>query len=144
MSGTHYDNPLTISYNLGLQDIAAGAVALAIAPPLGKTKCRIEDIHVAVTEVFNGVTTNAFIRIGTAGDADKFAELDMQAAAATNGYNIGDAPAAATPLKDVGYGGNGVVDLTQEAINQLEVVTVANTGGTPTGIGHVTVCISWW
>ena len=28
--------------------------------------------------------------------------------------------------------------------DQLEVVTVQNTGGTPTGIGHLTVTVSWW
>jgi len=141
---SNYDNPLTISYSLGLQDIAAAGAAFAIAVPSGKTRCRIEDIHVAVTETFNGVTTNAFIRIGTAADADRYAELDMQAAAATDGYNIADAPAADTPLKDIGHGGSGVIDIGQEVITQLEVATIANTGGTPAGIGHVTVVVSWW
>ena len=139
-----YDNPFVVSYAFGLHDFAAAALAGAIAVPLGVGRCKIEEIHVSVTEVFNGVTTNAFVRIGTAGDADRYAELDMQAAAATDGYGIADAPAAATPLKDIGQGGDGVVDIATEAITQLEVVTVQNTGGTPTGIGYLTVVVAWW
>jgi len=139
-----YDNPLTISYNFGLQDMAAAAFAGAISAPYGKTRCRIEEIHVSVTEVFNEVSTPAYVRIGVAADADKFAELNMGSAAATDGFGIDDDAAPTTVRFDNGYGGEGVVDMTTEAIDQLEVVTVQNTGGTPTGIGYLTIAVSWW
>ena len=137
-----YDNPLTITYSLGLQDIAAGAFAGAIQKPKGVDSARIEEIHVLVTEVFNAVTTPAYIRIGTASDADKFAELNMGTAAATDGYGTNDDPDA---IKAAGL----FIDLNRDgdsgaALDQLEVVTVSNTGGTPTGIGYVTVTISWF
>lgn len=137
-----YDTPMRKTYSFGLQDIAAGSAAFAIKVPNGYKFARIEEVHVAVTEVFNGVTTNAFVRVGTASDADKFAELDMGAAAATDGYGTGDDTDA---IKDAGK----FIDLDRDgdsgaALDQLEVTTVANTGGTPTGIGHVTVSVAWW
>ena len=146
MSRQSYDNPLTITYNFGLHDFAAGNLASAISAPRNATRCRIEEIHVSVTEVFNAVTTPAYVRIGTASDPDKFAELNMNAAAATDGYGIDDDPDPSSVLTDNGYGGAGVVDMSSsgENIDQLEVVTVQNTGGTPTGIGHLTVTVSWW
>ena len=73
MSG--YDNPLTITYGIGLTrtvDIADGVViATAIQRPLGKSMCRVEEIHVQVTETFTADTLEAHILIGTASDADK-------------------------------------------------------------------------
>lgn len=137
-----YDQPLTIAYSLGLQDIAAAGAAFAIQKPKGMDHCRVEEIHVSVTEVFNAVTTAAFIRIGTASDADKFAELNMGTAAATDGYGTNDDTDA---IKAAGL----FIDLDRDgdsgaALDQLEVVTVANTGGTPTGIGYVTVVLSWF
>ena len=142
MTSRFYDNPLTISYNFGEIDIADAAEVLAIARPNGKKHARIEEIHCAVSETFNGVTTNAFIRIGTASDADKFAELDMGAAADTNGYGTQDdtdAIKAAGNHIDLDRDGDSGVSLTQ-----LEVATVANTGGTPAGKCYITIVISWW
>ena len=146
MGAKSYDQPLVITYNFGLHDFAAGNLASAISAPRGMTGCRIEEIHVSVTEVFNAVTTPAFVRIGTSADADKFAELNMNVAAATDGYGIDDDPDPDSVLIDNGYGGKGVVDMSSsgENIDQLEVVTVQNTGGTPTGIGHLTVAVAWW
>lgn len=137
-----YDKPLTISYSLGLVDFAAAATANAIQRPAGKSSARIEEIHVSVTEVFNAVTTPAYLRIGTASDADKFAELNMGTAAATDGYGSNDDPdaiLAAGKFIDLDRAGDAGVSL-----DQLEVVTVQNTGGTPTGIGYVTVVVSWF
>jgi len=144
MSG--YDNPLTITYGIGLTrevDIADGSViASAIQRPLGMTMCRVEEIHVQVTETFNAVTTSAFIRIGTASDADKFAELDMGTAAATDGYGTNDDTDA---IKDAGQ----FIDLNRDgdssaSLDQLEVTTLANTGGTPAGKGIIHIVLSWW
>lgn len=137
-----YDNALPISYNLGLIDFGAGTVALAIQPPVGKTFGRIEDIHVAVTETFTTDTTPGYVRIGTASDADKFAELNMGTAAATDGFSTrddSDAIKAAGLRIDLGRDGDSGA-----ALDQLEVAAVAPTGGTPAGIGYVTVVISWF
>lgn len=128
-----YDNPLTVSYNMGLHDFGAGGDALAIKPPPGRNRGRIEDIHVAVTETFNQVTTPAYIRVGTAGDADKYAELNMGAAADTDAYNLRNTGAQTS-----------VIDLDADSISQVEVAYVAPTGGTPAGIGYVTIVISWF
>jgi hypothetical protein len=137
-----YDNPLTISYSLGSHDFGAGAGAHAIQRPKGVSRARIEEIHVAVSETFNQVTTPAYVRIGTAADADKFAELNMAAAAITDGYGTNDdqdAVKAAGLAIDLDRGGDAGA-----ALDQLEVTFVAPTGGTPAGIGEVTVVISWY
>ncbi len=138
-----YDNPLTISYNLGEHDFAAGNMALAIQRPKGVKSCRVEEMHVAVTEVFNGSVSKAFLRIGTASDADKFAELDMDLAANTDGWGTNDdtdAIKTAGQFIDLDRAGDAGVSL-----DQLEVTTLQNVdGGTETGIGHVTVVLSWF
>ncbi len=140
----NYDNPMRITYYFGLHDFAAGNLASAISIPNGVEMGRIEEMHVSVTEVFNEVSSAAFLRIGTAGDADHYAELDMGAAAATNGYGIADDATPADVLKDIGHGGKGVFHIAQENIGQLEVTTLQNTGGTPTGIGHLSITVAWW
>jgi len=137
-----YDNPLTISYNFGVEDFADAAQALAIQRPNGKKFARIEDLHVAVTETFNAVTTSAFLRIGTASDADKFAELDMTTAADTDGYGtVDDTDAIKAAGKEIDMDNDGD---SAAAIDQLEVATIANTGGTPAGQGYITIVVSWW
>lgn len=141
MSRQSYDNPLTISYNLGLHDYGAAGDALAIAVPSGMTRCRIDAIALSATETFTATTTGAFVRVGTAADADKFAELAALTLADTDA-KVG----VAGDFVDNGYGGKGVVDVSSsgENISQLEVALVAPTGGTPAGIAHTTIVISWW
>lgn len=148
MSGIHYDNPMRLSYNLGLHDFGTAGDALAIPVPAIQgertaTMCRIDSIALSATETFTAVTTGAFVRIGTAADADKFAELAAGTLADTNGLDL---TPGSTELKDNGYGGQGVVLLNSsgENISQLEVVFVAPTGGTPAGIAHVNIGIAWW
>ena len=148
MTGIHYDNPMRITYNLGLHDYGAAGDALAIPVPLIQgvalaTMCRIESIALSATETFTAVTTGAFVRIGTAADADKFAELAVGTLADTNGLDL---TADSTELKDNNYGGKGVVLLNSsgENITQLEVALVAPTGGTPAGIAHTNITIAWW
>lgn len=125
-----YNNPTTVSYNLGTHDFGAGSDALAIKAPRGFTKGRIRDIGVAVTETFTATTTPAYIRLGTTGDADAYAELNMGTAADTDYYNTQDDTDAIISA-----------DVTN---TQIEVAFVAPTGGTPAGIGHVTVVIDWY
>ncbi len=138
-----YDNPLTISYDLGEHDFPDANMALAIQRPKGVSSCRIEEMHVAVTETFNGSVSKAFLRIGTASDPDKFAELDMDLAVITDGWGTNDDTDA---IKDAGV----FIDLDRDgdagaSLDQLEITSVANVdSGTETGIGHVTVVLSWF
>jgi len=125
-----YDKGEMITYNLGLHDFAAAGDALAIKGPPGKTG-RIVDIGVAVTEVFNEVTTPAYVRLGTGADPDAYAELNMGSAADTDYWNTIDDPDA-------------IIVEALPADTQIEVALVANTGGTPTGIGHVHISVLWY
>ena len=77
-----YENPVRISYYFGAHDFGAGAGAFAIKPPKGKKRGRVVDIHLAPTETFTQTTTPGYVRVGTAADADKYAELNCGAAAA--------------------------------------------------------------
>ena len=137
-----YDNALTVSYNMGAYDFGNASEALAIQRPYGKSWARIEEIHVAVTETFTATTTPAYVRIGTASDNDKFAELNMSTAADTDGWGTNDDNDA---IKSAGLD----IDLDRDgdsgaSLDQLEVNFVAPTGGSPAGIGFVTIVISWW
>ena len=145
MKSYDQSGPLTISYPVGdgIVDIADGSVlALAIQRPPNVSSCRVEEIHTQVSETFNAVTTSAFIRIGTASDADKFAELDMGTAAATDGYGTNDdtdAIKAAGKFIDLDRDGDSGA-----ALDQLEVTTLANTGGTPAGQCTIVIVLSWF
>lgn len=127
----YYDQPLVVTYTFPAVDFAAGTTNHAIKPPAGYDKGRIFDVGVAVTEVFNAVTTAAFVRIGTATDADAYVELNMGTAAATDYYNTRDDTDA-------------IIEADIPAATQLEVACIANTGGTATGIGTVHVTIGWY
>jgi hypothetical protein len=132
-----YDLPVRVCYTLGNAvtglDIGNGDTAHAIKPPKGKKMGNVVDIHLSVFETFTQVTTPGYIRIGTSGDADKYAELNCGAAAATNAYNLSDAGTI-----------NSRIDLVADSISQVEVVSIAPTGGTPAGIANVTIVIDWY
>lgn len=128
-----YDLPTRVSYNLGLHDFGAAGRALAIKPPKGKKLGNVVDIHLSVTETFTQVTTPGYVRLGTSGDPDKYAELNCGAAADTDAYNLSDTGAATNRI-----------DLVADGISQVEVTLVAPTGGTPAGIAHTTVVIDWF
>jgi hypothetical protein len=135
--------PLTIAYYMGLVDFPTPNLASAVQRPAGVSHCRVEEIHVAVTETFNGTSNPGHVLIGTAADPDKFADLDMGVAAITDGYGTNDFPAA---IKEAGE----FIDLDRDgdagvSLDQLEVVTTPMVdAGTETGIGHVTVVLSWY
>ena len=123
--------PRTITYNLGLQDFGDTTdVDLAIKAPRGAAWGELLDVGVAVTEVFNEPTTPAYIRLGTATDADAYAELNMGTAAATDYWNTQDDPNAIINAK--------IPD------TQVEVALIAVTGASPTGIGYVSITIAWY
>lgn len=117
-----YDNPSTVTFQFGLHDFGAGAGALSFKLPKGK-KGRLIDVGVfGITEAFSATTTPAYFRVGTASDADAYAELNLGTAAATDTYNTVDDPDA-------------IIDADLPADTQIEVTMVAPTGGTPAGIG---------
>lgn len=137
-----YDNPLRVSYNMGIHDFGAGGDDLALQRPVGKNFARVEEIHVAVTETFTADTTPGYVRIGTASDADKFAELNMGTAADTDGYGTNDdTDAIKAAGKEIDLDNDGDAGA---SLDQLEVAFVAPTGGTPAGMGYVTIVMSWW
>ena len=132
-----YDNPLTVSYAVGLFDFGGAGDITAIPVPYGKTRCKIEEIALMAAEIF---TDGGKVEVGPAADANRYAELLIGTLADTDGLGI---TAPATQLFDIGQGGKGVVDITTEAITQLEVVLTI-TGGTPTGQAFTTIVVSWW
>jgi hypothetical protein len=136
-SGKSYDQPLVISYSLGLQDIGAAGDLSSIAIPFGKTRFRVEDINISAVggEDFD---TGGKIQLGIIGNTDRYAELDIGVLVDTDSLGITDPDAS---LFDIGHGGKGVVDVTEEAISQIEVTIVTSTS---TGIGYPTVVIGWW
>lgn len=140
-ASAHYDNPLVISYEFGLIDFGAGNSAYAIKPPYGFKFGQVIDIHVAVTETFNQVTTPGYVRLGPANDLDLYAELNMGAAAATDAYNSSDHQCFLDKQRVIDMDRDGTAGA---AITQVEVNFVAPTGGTPAGIGEVTIVVGWW
>ena len=138
MSGsTSYDNPLTITYSFGLFDFGGAGDITAIPVPYGKTRARVEEIYAMAAEVF---TTGGKIEVGTAADPNHYAQLLLLTTADTDGLGI---TAPTTELFDVSQGGKGVIDITTEDIDQLEVVLTI-TGGTPTGQAFAGIVVSWW
>lgn len=126
-----YSNPLhSITYTWGVHDFGAGAGAFSFKGPKG-TVGRLKEITVTSTETFNAVTTPAYVRIGTASDADAYAELNMGTTAAT------DTIVASAQL-------GALIDQDLPADTQIEVAFVAPTGGTPAGMGHVFVTVDWF
>ncbi len=85
------------------------------------------------TEVF---TAGGKVELGTAGDANRYAELVIGTLADTNGISIPE-----SGLFDIGHGGKGIVDIGEESITQIEVVLVTST---TTGIGFTTIVLGWW
>ena len=137
-----YANPLTVAYNFGEIDFGAGGDITAIRVPAHITQCAIREIQVSATETFNATTTSAKVRVGTASDADKFAELDCATTADTDAVGTAD---DADAIKTAGQS----IDLQTDGdsgaeLAQLEVAFVAPTGGTPAGRGFVTIVLDWW
>lgn len=125
-----YSNPKTVTYSLGEHDFGAGGDALAIKAPRGYENGRIVDVGVMVTETFTADTTPGYVRLGTASDANAYAELNMGTAADTDYYNTQDDTDAIISA-----------DVTSD---QIEVALVAPTGGTPAGKGYVNIVIDWF
>lgn len=127
-----YDRPSNVSYVYPAKDFTA-AITRAIKPPYLKNRGIIVDIHVAVTTLFTQVTTPAYVRVGTAASDALYAELNMGAAAANTAYNVTDFP---TAIKKT-------IDLSRDAVTAVQLKIVAPTGGSPAGVGDLTLTIGW-
>jgi len=131
-----YAEPVRETIYLGLMDLAAGVVTTSFKGPNG-LKGRLKDIIVVCTEVFNEVTSEAFIQLGTSGDADAYAVAGLGSTADTDTYRM-------SADDDAGDATTGFLDADLPADTQVEVVTIQNVGGTATGIGHVSVVVDWY
>ena len=137
-----YDNPLVITYSWPEHDFGAGAGAHGIQSPAGLDSCRIIEIHVAVTETFTADTLAGFVRLGTAADPNRYAELQLDTTSLiTNGVGLRSDSTAL--VNTAGYDA-GIIHMAQEGITQIEVVFDSPTGGTPAGKGIVSIALGWW
>ena len=123
-----YDRPFVQSYCVGSpHDFGAAAdESLSIKGPAGM-KGLLREICVSASEIF---TTGGAVQVGTAADPDAYAELLLGTLADTDSLNMTEQSGA---LKDA--------DIPADA--QVEV-TLVQTGGTPTGQGHVNITIEWY
>lgn len=124
-----YSNPNRMCYSFGAVDFGAGGEVVSIQGPSGKAG-RLIDVMLSATETFTDDTTTGKVRIGTAADPDAYAELDCLTTADTDSISA------------TGQSG-AIIDADIPADTQVEVTMVAPTGGTPAGIGYVTVVIDW-
>lgn len=126
-----YANPQRITYTFPSHDFGAGAGATSFKGPLGK-EGYIEEITLVSTETFTTTTTPAYIRLGTASDADAYAEANLGTTAATDTF------VATQNDKDA------IIQPVVPADAQVEVAFIAPTGGTPAGIGVASVTVAWY
>lgn len=129
-----YDNPLVITHVIPSVDFGAGGGNFAIKGPKGYENGRLMDVAVMVTETFTEDTTPGYVRVGTSGDADAYAQLELGTdAIATNYFNTDDDTDAIIEA-----------DIPTADTVQLEVACIAPTGGTPAGIGHVHITVGYF
>lgn len=125
-----YSSEQFITYSFGGQDFADAADTFSFKLPEGK-QGRLVDVSISAYETFNATTTEAFLDIGTAADADAYAHCGLGTTADTDTYlasaNAGD-----------------IISATIPAGTQVEVTMVANTGGTPAGKGVINIIVAVW
>jgi hypothetical protein len=133
---SHYDNGVVCNYSFGSLAFGGAGSAWAVKPPPGFKRGKIVDIQVQVSVLFTAVTTPAYVRLGLAADDDYYAQLAMGTAAATDAYGIANVGYDVAVFRSI--------NITLEAISQVEVVFVAATGGTPAGTGIPNIAINWF
>lgn len=124
-----YSEPMFETYLLPSHDFGAGAGTDIISGPDGHKGRLLNVTILTVTEVFNSVTTNALIRVGTSADPDKHAEMSIDDTA-----DLGSDSILAAELYNTEIA----------ADEDVHIDYVAPTGGTPTGIGQVQINIMWY
>jgi hypothetical protein len=127
-----YSDPDRRSYTFANVDFGAGDSAQSFQGPKGKAG-RLISIHLSATETFNSVTTDANIQVGTAADPDAYALFVPGDVAATDSVCSDDG------VTDT----DAIINAEIPADTQVEMTFTAPTGGTPAGIGSVTVIVDW-
>lgn len=128
-----YDNPTVVTYTFNPVDFGAGTYAGSIKAPAGFTSGRVIDIGVTeITETFASDTTTGKVLLGTTGDADAYALLDItDGTAATDTFNTQD-------------DSDAIISATVTDA-QIELTTVQCVDGTSAaGIGSPFVVIAWF
>jgi len=122
-----YDAKVPITYSVGEIDIGDAPEVFSIQGPSGAAGILLE-VSLSATETFTATTTPGYVRIGTAADPDANFEMSCATTADT------DSIAAAS---------TDYIDRVIAADTQVEVTTVAPTGGTPAGKGWIFITILW-
>jgi hypothetical protein len=128
-----YDEPIHSAYNFPNMDFgaAAGVTTHKIPVPAGY-KGKLRDISVAVTEVFETVTTLGIVQVGIAADLDEYGQLNIPTGAANNTV------VNKTDDTDV------IIEDDIAAETCIIVTLTEGTGAALTGQGYVTVYIDWY
>ena len=128
-----YANPQQrITYTYAGIDFGAGDKAASFQGPKGMSG-KLKDIVLPnATEVFNSVTTEAQIKIGTASNDDAYALANLGDLAATDTF--------VATQDDT----DAIIESNIPADTQVEVAFIAPTGGTPTGIADVQIVVEWY
>lgn len=127
-----------VNYGFGLYAFTAG-ITTSLVPPVRTNRAVVIDIHVNATIVFTQVTTPAFVRLGTAASAARYAELNMGATAAGASLNL-PATGKYNPSNPNAFFN---IDLVRDAVSAVQMQVVAMTGGSPTGTGYLNVALGW-
>lgn len=126
-----YSNPDRRSYVFPAVNFGSTS-AQSFKGPAGK-KGVLVDIHVACTTLFTAVTTAAFVDVGTAADIDYNAHFGLGTLAATDAILLTGSTGSLAAL----------IEPNIAADTQVEVTFTAPTGGSPAGVGTVTITVDW-
>jgi len=111
-------------------DFGAGGEAMTFRGPKGK-QGTIKEISVDAFETFTAVTTEAFVRLGSATSGYEYVNMGLGTLA--DAANVSMTAVAA--------------DLVLEALpadTDVHITLVAPTGGTPAGKAHYHIMIEWY
>lgn len=128
-----YENPNREKHIIShAHDFGAGGLTDSlIIGPKGK-RGRLVDIELFnITEAFTADTTPGYVRVGTSGDADAYAEMSCGTAAIKAAYRASQNDTDA------------IINADLPADTAIYVDLVAPTGGMPAGIAGVAVVIDW-
>ena len=133
-----YDKYDVVNYGFGLY-VFTNALTALLYPPRRCNRGVVVDIHVNATVLFTAVTTPAYVRLGIAGDLDKYAELNLATTASGAALNL-PASGAYNPSNPNAF---SVIDLVGDGASYVTLSVVAPTGGSPAGTGYLNVALGW-
>lgn len=122
-----YSNPSTFCITYGPHDFGTAGDSTSFKLPNGMSG-RLRDIIVQATEVFTAVSTEAEVNLGSADGGKQYANCGLGTLADKASYRLSDNSA-------------DLVLATLPADTAIYVGFVAPTGGTPSGMGYVTLVI---